>query len=137
MRKDLCSLFRRISTDKQKIFSKSYGKRYILMFTVSRNNKQFQMDLTINPKSQGRVYDKMVSVLDRLDENTLENLMLDFCTEVFRHSHFRRYNRQPQFSISHKIIEEEGHKRIHIGASNIEPIIVSYFQIQNPTPTIE
>lgn len=136
MRKELCSLFRRISTDEQKLFSKSYGKRYILMFAVSRNNKQFQLDLTINPKSQGRVYDKMVSVFDRLDENTLENLMLDFCTEIFRHSHFRLYNRQTKFNISHKIIENEGHKRIHIGALNIEPIIISYFQIQNPTPSI-
>lgn len=66
------------------------------------------------------------------DNEELENLLVDFHTEVFRHTHFRMYNRQRSIDIKQSHSNEGNETIFSIRVSYDNPIIVSYSQIQEP-----
>lgn len=92
-------------------------------------------ELYRTPKVHGGVYDQMVKVLDNYYDDTslLETLLLDFHTEVFSHSHFRCFNRDSSFRITHQSKTIGADVRITIKVHQDSPLIVSYFQIENPS----
>ena len=85
------------------------------------------------PRLAGRNYEPMIPVLDKFSDEDLENLLVDFHTEVFRHTHFRMFNRQKKLIvINHSRLNEGTNTFFSIKVSYENPIIVSYSQIQEP-----
>lgn len=131
-RKQICSLFQQESTNEKHLQSIEYGNRYKLLISVSNDNRAYKFVLKKRPKTPGRNYELLVSILDKYSDVDLETLLLDFHTEIFRHSHFRNYNRERTFRINHECTTDTD-STFSIKIINENPIIVSYSQIQNPT----
>lgn len=134
-RKDICNLFRRQSEGVKTASTRTYNNRYCIDMTVSADNKSYTFTLYRTPKVHGGVYDQMVKVFDNYydDISMLEALLQDFHTEVFRHSHFRYFNRDSSFRITHQSKQIGADVRITIKVHQDSPLIVSYFQIENPS----
>ena len=71
-----------------------FAKRYTVSIKVTSNKKNYEFSLKKSPRLAGRNYEPMIPVLDKFSDEDLENLLVDFHTEVFRHTHFRMFNRQ-------------------------------------------
>ena len=67
------------------------------------------------------------------DDNIMENLLTDFHTKLFRHSHFRIYNRHRSYRLTHNRIVDNTDIIFKIQVHQDNPLIVSYFQIENPS----
>lgn len=131
-RKNICSLFRQNTYDEESAnFEKKYGKRYFMSIKVSCDKKNYEFSLKKTPRIPGRNYEPLIPVLDKFPDEDLENLLIDFHTEIFRHIHFRMFNRQ-KLSINHSFLKEENDTIFAIKVSCENPIIVSYSQIQEP-----
>lgn len=132
-KKKICSLFRQKTYDEESvIFEKKFAKRYTMSIKVSSDKKNYEFSLKKAPRLPGRNYEPMIPVLDKFSDEELENLLVDFHTEVFRHTHFRMYNRQKTIDIKHSRLNEGSETIFSIRVSYDNPIIVSYTQIQEP-----
>lgn len=132
-KKNICSLFRQNTYDEESVkFEKKFGKRYAMSINVSSDKKNYEFLLKKTPRLPGRNYEPMIPVLDKFSDEELENLLVDFHTEVFRHTHFRMYNRQRSIDIKHSRSNEGNETIFSIRVSYDNPIIVSYSQIQEP-----
>lgn len=132
LRKELCELFLRQSESNKCISQRTYGNRYTINASVTKDNSNYTFTVVKKPKVHGRRYDQMISIFDNYSEDDLEKLLLGFHTELFRHGHFRIYNRNSKFLITHKVKQVDNDFVITIKAHNDVPIIVSYFQIKDP-----
>lgn len=103
-----------------------------MFIKVSSDKKNYEFSLKKAPRLPGRNYEPMIPVLDKFSDEELENLLVDFHTEVFRHTHFRMYNRQKTIDIKHSRLNEGAETIFSIRVSYDNPIIVSYTQIQEP-----
>lgn len=132
-KKNICSLFRQTVYDEKDIsFEKQFAKRYILSINVSFDKKKYNFTLKKFPSIPGRNYEPMIPVFDEFSDEDLENLLVDFHMEVFRHTHFKLFNRQKSIKIKHNRLNEDTDTKITILVSYDNPIIVSYSQIQDP-----
>lgn len=130
-RKNICSLFRK-DYGESLDFEKKFGKRYMVKITVSSNRKSYDFSLKRMPRLPGRNYEAMIPVFDKFSDEDMENLLVDFHTEVFRHTHFRMFNRPKLIGINHSRLNEGSETIFSIRVSYDNPIIVSYTQIQEP-----
>ena len=62
----------------------------------------------------------------------MENLLIDFHTELFRHSHFRIYNRNSTYRLVHNQTVDGDKVIFKIRIHQETPLIVSFSQIANP-----
>lgn len=133
-KKNICSLFRQNAYDEESVeFEKKFAKRYTVSIKVTSNKKNYEFSLKKSPRLAGRNYEPMIPVLDKFSDEDLENLLVDFHTEVFRHTHFRMFNRQKKLiAINHSRLNEGKNTFFSINVSYENPIIVSYSQIQEP-----
>ncbi len=132
-KKNICSLFIQKAYDEGIVtFGKKFAKRYTLFMKVSSSKMNYEFSLKKLPRLPGRNYEPMIPVLDKFSDEELENLLVDFHTEVFRHTHFRKYNRQKLIGISHSQSTEGTETIFSIKISYDNPIIVSYSQIREP-----
>lgn len=132
-RKEIVDLFRRQSTS-DKTISKPYGNRYKIDIIISYDNKNYTFIMTQKQRVNGPS-NTIVKAFDNYYNNNelMENLLTDFHTELFRHSHFKIYNRHRNYKLTHNrtTIDNEIIFKIRIHQDN--PLIVSYFQIENPS----
>lgn len=133
-KKNICSLFRQNAYDEESVeFEKKFAKRYTVSIKVTSDKKNYEFSLKKAPRLAGRNYEPMIPVLDKFSDEVLENLLVDFHTEVFRHTHFRMFNRQKKLIvINHCRLNEGTNTFFSIKVSYENPIIVSYSQIQEP-----
>lgn len=131
-RKEITHLFTRQSAS-EKTNSKKYGNRYIVVFFISSDNKNYIFAMTKKAKVNGPT-DAMVKVFDNYydDNNVMENLLVDFHTELFRHSHFRIYNRNSTYRLVHNQTVDGDKVIFKIRIHQETPLIVSFSQIANP-----
>ncbi len=130
-KKNICSLFQK-DYGESLDFEKKFGKRYVVKITVSSNRKSYDFSLKRMPRLPGRNYEAMIPVFDKFSDEDMENLLVDFHTEVFRHTHFRMFNRLKRMDINHSRSNEGTDTVFSIKISYDNPIIVSYSQIQEP-----
>ena len=129
-KKEICELFRRQSTSTKKL-TRDYQERYSIEFIVSENNKHYTFILTKKPKTTGPK-EMMVKIFDKYDDSLLENLLVDFHTEVFLHSHFKKYNRHASYKLSHSLVIDNLDRIFKIQIRQDNPLIISYYQIEHP-----
>ena len=129
-RKEICELFRRQSVG-EKNQSRDYQERYNIKFTVSENNTQYTFTMTKKPRTTGPK-ETMVKIFDIFEDSSLDNLLTDFHTEIFRHSHFRNYNEHTSYKLSHSQLLDELNTIFKIQIRQDNPLIISYYQIEHP-----
>lgn len=132
-RKEICELFRRQSIG-DKNHRIEYQDRYSVNLFVSENNKHYAFTMIKKPRIPGPK-DIMTKIFDKhSDDNLLlENLLVDFHTEVFRHSHFKKYNRHTSYRLSHsQTTDEDNNIVFKIQIRQETPLIISYYQIEHP-----
>ncbi len=129
-RKEICELFRRQSVG-EKNQSRDYQERYNIQFTVSENNKQYTFTMIKKPRTTGPK-EIMVKIFDKFEDSSLENLLIDFHTEIFRHSHFRNYNEHTSYRLNHSHTINESNTFFKIQIRQDNPLIISYYQIEHP-----
>lgn len=130
-RKDICRQFR-IQSDIDKIVEKRYGERYNLRIEIRPDNKYYSFKMIKKQMTTGPK-DMLVKAFDNYYQNNLlfENLLVDFHSELFYFSGFKRYNRNVRLVHSH--INEGTDVIFNIKISQDNPLILSYYQIEHPT----
>lgn len=130
-RKEICHQFR-IQSDIDKIVEKKYGERYNLRITIRADNKCYTFTMTRKQMTTGPK-DMLVKAFDNYyqDDLLFENLLVDFHSELFYLSGFKKYNRNTRFIHFHKNIGTDVIFNIQISQDN--PLILSYYQIEHPT----
>lgn len=92
-KKNICFLFRKNAYEEEFLnFEKRFAKRYSVSIKVSADKKNYDFLLKKAPRLAGRNYEPMNPVLDKFSDEDLENLLVDFHTEIFRHTHFRMFS---------------------------------------------
>ena len=133
-KKEICFLFSPKAYEEESFkFEIRFAKRHTVSIKATADKKNYEFSLKKAPRIAGRNYDPMIPVLDKFSDEDLENLLVDFHTEVFRHTHFRMFNRQKRLiGINHSRLNEGKNTIFSIKVSYENPIIVSYSQIQEP-----
>ena len=132
-KKEIIDLFRRQSTS-DKTITRTYGNRYKIDIIISNDNQRYLFTMTKKPKVNGPI-STIVKAFDNYydDNDMMENLLTDFHTELFRHSHFRMYNRHRNYRLEHNKTINDTDTTFKIRIHQENPLIVSYFQIENPS----
>lgn len=134
-RKQICNIFRSGKYGEQKIFKRKYLPYYTLFVSVNDTNKYYSFRLTKNTNvPQNPQSHPIVSILNRFPNDLLESLLQDFNMEILNYSYFRIYSKQNKFS--HRYYTDGKNTVFSIIAKNTQPIIISYFQIKDPLPSI-
>lgn len=128
LRKEIHSLF----LENRQNLNLEYTKTCNISINTTNSNKQYEFKLTKASSIQGRIYNTFISVINKFDSQNLECLIWDFHVELFRHSHFHIYNRS--LNIVHSYERKDSTETFTINITNRQPIILSFFQIQDPSP---
>ena len=129
-RKEICKLFLLESATDKAFHPIDYSKRYSLKINLNKTNTSYKFILEKTAPKAGRNYNPLIPIFDKFSINDLETLLVDFHYELFRHSNFRILNRD--IKLVHKVESNGSDFTIAITAESRNPIIVSYFQIENP-----
>lgn len=129
-RKEICNLFLAESSTDKLFNPQNYSNRYDLRIALNKSNTKYSFTLEKTAPRPGRNYNQMNPVFDKISVDDLEGLLYDFHIELFRHSSFRILNRTVKYN--HKHNTTGIFTSINITAESKNPIIVSYFQIENP-----
>lgn len=129
-RKEICKLFLFESSTDKVFHPNDYSKRYSLKINLNKTNTNYKFILEKTAPKAGRNYNPLIPIFDKFSINDLETLLVDFHYELFKHSNFRILNREIKFV--HKVESYGSDFTITITAESKNPIIVSYFQIENP-----
>ena len=116
----------------------SDNSRYSLKIKVSSDNRSFNIELTKDNKAKllKDSPNSIVQALDKLNNESLKDLLLFYIQELFLYSNFQTFNKKDELLIEHEISNQTNSKKniisINVKNKGGYPLICCKAQLDNP-----